>query len=323
MRLKSRGLGRKELVMDFREYNVVPKDKEIVIEGTITEPVHWDFTIRMCQDDLPGITKVLFKKTTILFLLKAALTKNKDNHWSSKDASSEPDEKPAAKAVPKKTTSAPSSSAPAGGSQTKASDRAAQLAEAKARAAKAKAAAGSSPSAPSTPSEPSEPTPAAKPVDSTAKAPAESDTKPSVSTAPARAAERPKFDAAQPKLPRARAKADKVAAPPPAPKPKRTGAPLAGDDYDRGLKKQGDMSTAPSPASFATGKTVSFGAPALKPTTPKPAEKNSTSKTEAKDKKKTAGSTATKDKSTKSSTDTKIAANGGKKTANAAEGTKS
>ena len=52
MRLTSRGLGRKELVMDFREYDVIRNGDEILVVGTINEPVHWDFTIRMCEDDL-------------------------------------------------------------------------------------------------------------------------------------------------------------------------------------------------------------------------------------------------------------------------------
>ena len=44
--------------MDFREYTVVREGSEIVIQGTITEPVHWDFSIRMCEDDIAGIARV-------------------------------------------------------------------------------------------------------------------------------------------------------------------------------------------------------------------------------------------------------------------------
>ena len=41
MRLKSRGLGRKELVMDFREYTTIREDGEAVVVGTIRDPVNW------------------------------------------------------------------------------------------------------------------------------------------------------------------------------------------------------------------------------------------------------------------------------------------
>lgn len=82
MRLKSRGLGRKELVMDFREYTVRRDGKEIVIEGTIREPVHWDFSIRMCEDDLPGVAKLAMSKSTIGLMLRSMFKRKKDAHWS-------------------------------------------------------------------------------------------------------------------------------------------------------------------------------------------------------------------------------------------------
>ncbi len=44
--------------MDFREYTVIRDGTEVVIHGTIHEPVHWDFSIRLCEDDLPGIAQV-------------------------------------------------------------------------------------------------------------------------------------------------------------------------------------------------------------------------------------------------------------------------
>lgn len=83
MRLKSRGLGRKELVMDFREYDVVVEGDEIVIVGTIHEPVHWDFSIRVCEDDLAGIINVALKKPTRRFALRAVFRRDKRHHWNS------------------------------------------------------------------------------------------------------------------------------------------------------------------------------------------------------------------------------------------------
>ncbi len=82
MKLKSRGLGRKELTMDFREYVVRREGREIVIQGTIREPVHWDFSIRMCEDDLAGVTRVALQRPTIALLVRAMFKRNKDAHWS-------------------------------------------------------------------------------------------------------------------------------------------------------------------------------------------------------------------------------------------------
>lgn len=142
MRLKSRGLGRKELVMDFREYNVTSDGDEMVIKGTIHEPVHWDFTIRMCEDDLAGLTKLVMTKTALTFLLKAAFKRKKSSHWgvsreehikavrersgeAAADAKGDEADKPAAKA-----------GRASGGAATGQNDRAAKLAAAKEAAAK-------------------------------------------------------------------------------------------------------------------------------------------------------------------------------------------
>ncbi|MFN8543638.1 MAG: hypothetical protein U0807_05465 [Candidatus Binatia bacterium] len=82
MKLRSRGLGRKELVMDFREYTVVRDGDEVVVMGTIHEPVHWDFSIRICEDDLPGILQLTFDRKLLGLLLRAAFKRNRRGHWS-------------------------------------------------------------------------------------------------------------------------------------------------------------------------------------------------------------------------------------------------
>jgi hypothetical protein len=82
VKLKSRGLGRKELVMDFREYTVTRDGPELFILGTIHEPVHWDFSIRLCEDDLPGIARVLLQRRMLGWLLRAAFRRNRHAHWS-------------------------------------------------------------------------------------------------------------------------------------------------------------------------------------------------------------------------------------------------
>ena len=82
MRLKSRGLGRKELVMDFREYEVVREGDEIVVVGTIRDPVTWDFSIRICEDDIAGMTKLVASPSVLRLFLRALFRRGKRHHWS-------------------------------------------------------------------------------------------------------------------------------------------------------------------------------------------------------------------------------------------------
>ena len=65
MRLRSRGLGRRELLMDFREYDIARDGDDIVVSGTIREPVNWDFTIRISGDDIPGMLRVGLHRHTL------------------------------------------------------------------------------------------------------------------------------------------------------------------------------------------------------------------------------------------------------------------
>jgi hypothetical protein len=81
MRLRSRGLGRKELVMDFREYEIVRQDDEIVIVGTIRDPVTWDFTIRICEDDISGTARLLLRRPMLAMLLRGLFKRHKRHHW--------------------------------------------------------------------------------------------------------------------------------------------------------------------------------------------------------------------------------------------------
>ncbi|MDH3213326.1 MAG: hypothetical protein OEM05_12645 [Myxococcales bacterium] len=82
MRLRSRGLGRKELVMDFREYEIVRVDDEIVIVGAIRDPVNWDFTIRICEDDISGTARLLLRRPMLAMLLRGLFKRRKRHHWS-------------------------------------------------------------------------------------------------------------------------------------------------------------------------------------------------------------------------------------------------
>jgi hypothetical protein len=70
VKLRSRGLGRKELVMDFREYEIARDGDEVVVSGTIHEPVNWDFTIRINGDDIPGMLRVGLHRQTLALAVR-------------------------------------------------------------------------------------------------------------------------------------------------------------------------------------------------------------------------------------------------------------
>lgn len=65
MKLRSRGLGRRELLMDFREYEIARDGDDVVVSGTIREPVNWDFTIRISGEDIPGMLRVGLHRQTL------------------------------------------------------------------------------------------------------------------------------------------------------------------------------------------------------------------------------------------------------------------
>ncbi len=81
MRLRSRGLGRREMVMDFREYEILREGDELVVVGTIRDPVSWDFSIRFCEDDYVAIVKLALHPETIKAVLRAIFRRVKSHHW--------------------------------------------------------------------------------------------------------------------------------------------------------------------------------------------------------------------------------------------------
>jgi ribosomal protein S12 len=68
--------------MDFREYEILRDGDEVVIVGTIRDPVNWDFTIRFCEDDVPGVTWLIFRKAMVSLLLRSIFKWKKHHHWS-------------------------------------------------------------------------------------------------------------------------------------------------------------------------------------------------------------------------------------------------
>jgi len=72
MKLWSRGLGKTELIMDFR-YNQMknyPATENVYIIGKITDPVNWEFRITLEPDDIPGLIKMFMNFGVIKLALK-------------------------------------------------------------------------------------------------------------------------------------------------------------------------------------------------------------------------------------------------------------
>jgi hypothetical protein len=56
--------------MDFREYEVARDGDEVVVSGTIREPVNWDFTIRISGDDIPGMLRLGLHRHTLAMAVR-------------------------------------------------------------------------------------------------------------------------------------------------------------------------------------------------------------------------------------------------------------
>lgn len=72
MKLWSRGLGKTELKMDFRYYQVKndPASENVYIIGKITDPVNWEFRITIGPEDIPGLIKMFMNYCVITLALK-------------------------------------------------------------------------------------------------------------------------------------------------------------------------------------------------------------------------------------------------------------
>ena len=68
--------------MDFREYAVVREGDEVVIVGTIRDPVNWDFSIRFCEDDIAGMSQFAVARPTLGMFLRGLFKRKRHHHWS-------------------------------------------------------------------------------------------------------------------------------------------------------------------------------------------------------------------------------------------------
>ena len=77
MKVWSKGLGKRELVMDFDEHRVERETKDGVeyyyIKGVITDPVYWDFAITMTKKDIPGLIHIALNRKILWMFIKNIL----------------------------------------------------------------------------------------------------------------------------------------------------------------------------------------------------------------------------------------------------------
>lgn len=129
MKVKSRGLGRKELVMDLRRYDLSRDGDDMLVSGMITEPVNWDFTIRMTPGDIPGMLRVAASRHTLglgarwalrllAVLVRWLLRSGRDTEPAPESGAAAGEEQKVEKVAP-----------PVGAAAKKAQDRSAYLAE--------------------------------------------------------------------------------------------------------------------------------------------------------------------------------------------------
>ena len=72
MKLWSRGLGRRELEMDFRYYKIMrgADGKSVQVIGKVLKPVNWEFRIVFTEEDVAGLIKVAMNLKFIKLVLK-------------------------------------------------------------------------------------------------------------------------------------------------------------------------------------------------------------------------------------------------------------
>ncbi|MCL4448160.1 MAG: hypothetical protein M1483_01685 [Actinobacteria bacterium] len=58
MKIKSRGLGRRELLVDFNEFKITRQGDEVVLDGNTHAPVTWETTIRITPSDIPSMIRL-------------------------------------------------------------------------------------------------------------------------------------------------------------------------------------------------------------------------------------------------------------------------
>ncbi|HKZ51518.1 MAG TPA: hypothetical protein VJ256_07155 [Dehalococcoidia bacterium] len=69
MKLWSKGLGRRTLVIRLGEAQIVREKGELLLRGVIKEPVWWDYAITMTEEDVMDFFKVAVNRTAVGYLV--------------------------------------------------------------------------------------------------------------------------------------------------------------------------------------------------------------------------------------------------------------
>lgn len=65
MKIRSRGLGRRELEMNLREFSVERDGRGILLKGVTHAPITWETTVRIGPRDVGGILRLAVRPTML------------------------------------------------------------------------------------------------------------------------------------------------------------------------------------------------------------------------------------------------------------------
>lgn len=70
MRFWSKGLGERELVIDLSKGKLTMEEGKVLMRGTITEPVSWNYEITLFKEDVRGILRIALSIQGIVYFMK-------------------------------------------------------------------------------------------------------------------------------------------------------------------------------------------------------------------------------------------------------------
>lgn len=96
--------------MDFREYEITRDGDDVVVSGTIHEPVNWDFTIRVTGDDIPGMLRLGLHRHTLAMAARWVLRRGAKAPAPTETRAPPVSEKPVRAPAPPETSAVPTRS---------------------------------------------------------------------------------------------------------------------------------------------------------------------------------------------------------------------
>ena len=72
MKIRSRGLGRRELLMDLKEFTVAKEGGGILLKGVTHAPITWETTVTVGPEDVGSILRMVFKPAVLRLGLRWA-----------------------------------------------------------------------------------------------------------------------------------------------------------------------------------------------------------------------------------------------------------